>query len=72
MKRCESDRLLGLSATMNGSSILFVYFPETCHAKYGEYIMGLGILSSILESHEVDHLCILGDDNATPGSPRFN
>ena len=28
--------------------------------------------SSILESHEEDHVCILGDFNATPGSPRFN
>ena len=34
--------------------------------------MCLGILSSILESHEEDHVCILGDFNATPGSPRFN
>ena len=34
--------------------------------------MCLGILSCILESHEVDHVCILGDFNATPGSPRFN
>ena len=34
--------------------------------------MCLGTLSSILESHEEDHVCILGDFNATPGSPRFN
>ena len=34
--------------------------------------MCLGILSSILESHEEDHICILGDFNATPGSPLFN
>ena len=34
--------------------------------------MCLGILSSILESHEEDHVCIQGDFNATPGSPRFN
>ena len=27
--------------------------------------MCLGILSSILESHEEDHVCILGDFNAT-------
>ena len=33
--------------------------------------MCLGGLSSILESHEEDHACILGDFNATPGSPRF-
>ena len=38
----------------------------------GEYIMCLGILSSILESHEEDQVCILGDFNATPGSRRFN
>ena len=70
----ESDRILGLSVTMNGSSILFinVYFPVTCHAKYEEYIMCLGILCSILKSHEEDHVCILGDFNATPGSLRFN
>ena len=37
-----------------------------------EYIMCLGILSSILESHQEDHVCIQGDFNATPGSPRFN
>ena len=36
-----------------------------------EYIMCLGILSSILESHKEDHVCILGDFNATPGSPLF-
>ena len=34
--------------------------------------MCLGILRSILESYEKDHVCILGDFNATPGSPRFN
>ena len=54
-----------------GSLILFinVYFPVTCHAKYEEYIMCLGILNSILESHEEDHVFIMGDFNATPGSP---
>ena len=31
-----------------------------------------GILSSKLESHEEDHVCILGDINATPGLPQFN
>ena len=70
VKRYESDWSLGLSVTINGSSILFinVYFPVTCHAKYENYIMCLGILSFILESHEE----VLGDFNATPGSPRFN
>ena len=34
--------------------------------------MCLGILSSILESYEEDHVCILGDFNATPGLQRFN
>ena len=34
--------------------------------------MAIGILSHILESHEDDHACMLGDLNATPGSPRFN
>ena len=34
--------------------------------------MCLGILSSLLESHEEDHACILGDFNVTPGYPRFN
>ena len=34
--------------------------------------MCLGILSSILESHEADHVCMLGDSNATPCSRRFN
>ena len=63
MKRYESDRIHGLSVTINGSSILFInfYFPVTCHEKYEEYIMCLGILSSILESHEEEHVCILGD-----------
>ena len=50
LKRYESDRILGLSVKMNGSSILFinVYFPVACHEKYEEYIMCLGVLSSIL------------------------
>ena len=73
MKRYESDRILVLSVMMNGSLILFInlYFPVTCHAKCQEYIMCLGILSSILESYEEDHVCVLGDFNATPVSPRF-
>ena len=68
----ESDRILGLSVTINGSSILFinVYFPVTCHAKYEQYIMCLGKLSSILQSHEKDHA--LGDFSARTGFPRFN
>ena len=38
VKRYESDRILGLSETINGSTILFnVYFPGTCHEKYEEY-----------------------------------
>ena len=36
------------------------------------HIMCLGIHSSILESHEEDHVCIQGDFYATPGSSRFN
>ena len=60
-KRFESDRILGLSVTITGSSILFinVYFPLACHEKHKEYIMCLGIISSILESNEEDHVCIL-------------
>ena len=71
MKRFEYDRILGLSVTMNGSSILFIddYFPVAGHEKYEEYIKCLGILSSILESRKEDHVCILRDFNATPGSP---
>ena len=70
MKRNESDTFLGLSVTINGSSILFinVYFSVACHEKYVQYIMCLGILSSILESHEEDHVSILRDFNATLGS----
>ena len=34
--------------------------------------MCLGVLSSILDSYEEDHVCIPRDLNATPGSPRFN
>ena len=74
MKSYESDGILGLSVTINGSTILFinVYFAVTCHEKYEEYIMSLGILRSILESHDEDHVSISGDFNTTPGSPRFN
>ena len=63
MKRYESDRILGVSVTMNGLLMLFInaYIPVACHEKYEEYIMCLGILSSILESHEEDHVCTLGD-----------
>ena len=70
----ESGRILGLSVAIKGSSILFinVYFPVASHEKYEEYIMCLGILSYILESHEEDHVYILGDFNVTPGSERFN
>ena len=53
----------------------FVVMPVTsctCHEKYEEYIMCLGIHSSIRAYHEEDHVCILGDCSATPGSPRFN
>ena len=34
--------------------------------------MSLYTYSSILESHEEDHVWILRDFNATPGSSRFN
>ena len=30
------------------------------------------ISCAVLESHEEDHVCILGDFDAAPGSPRFN
>ena len=74
VKRYESDTILGLSVTKNGSSILFinVCFPVSCHAKYEEYIMCHGILSSILEFLAEDHVCRLGNFIATPSSPRFN
>ena len=57
---------------INGSSILFinVHFPIANHEKYEEYIMCVGILKSILESHEEDQ--VKKDFNATLGSPRFN
>ena len=61
VKRYQSDGILGLGVTINGSSILFnVYFPATCHEKYEEYIVCLGILSSILESHEEDNVAYWG------------
>ena len=74
VKWYDADRILGLIVKMNGSSILFsnVYFSVVGHEKYEEYIMCLGILSSILKSHEEDHACILGDINGTPSSSRFN
>ena len=70
----EADRILGLSVTINGLSILFINvdFPVACHEKYEEYIMCLGILSYIHEYHEEDHVCIVEHFNATPCSPRFN
>ena len=73
MKRYESDRMLGRNVTTNDSSILFIniYFPLACHEKYYEYTLCLGLLSSLLEFQEGDQVCILGDFNATPGSPRF-
>ena len=73
VKRYESDRIFGLSVTINGSTILFinVYFPVTCHEKWGIYHAPWYTYSSILESHEEVHVCIMSDFNA-PGSPRFN
>ena len=35
-----------------------VYFPVACNEKYEEYIICLRILSSILESHDEDHVCM--------------
>ena len=73
VKRYESDRILVLSVTINGSLILInIYITVACHEKNEEYITCLSILSSILESHEENYVCILGDFNATPGSPLFN
>ena len=44
-----SDRIFGLIVTINDSSILFpnVYLRVACHEKYEEYIMCLGLHSSI-------------------------
>ena len=58
VNRYLSDRILGLSVTINGSLILFinVYFPVGCDETYEEYIMCLGIHSSIHESHKEDHV----------------
>ena len=73
-----SHRILGLSVTIiNGSSVLFinVYLPVTFHEKYEEYMMCLGILSSIRESHEEDHVQYTYWDTLMQhhaGSPRFN
>ena len=46
VKRYESDRILGLGVTINGSSTLFTnviitnqWFPVACHERYQEYIM---------------------------------
>ena len=74
MKRYQSNRMLGLRVTINGSSILFinVYFPIACHEKYEEYIMCLSILGSISEFQEEDIVYILSDFNTAPCSPRFN
>ena len=68
VKRYESDRILGLSVTINGSSMLFinVYFPVACHEKCEEYNMTLGILI-VPYLNPMTRII-----NATPGSPRFN
>ena len=55
VKRYESDRILGLSVTINVHQCYLLslqYFPVACHEKYEGYIMCLGMLSSILESHD--------------------
>ena len=46
VKRYESDGILGLSVTINCSSMLFIniYFPVACNEKCEQYIMCLGIL----------------------------
>ena len=51
-------------AVVPNSGIIFVALRNS--------ILSMSQLSSILEFHEEDHVCILGDFNATPASPRFN
>ena len=51
MKRYESDRILRLSVTINGSSILLINvdFPVACYAKYEEYMNYLNVYNELFE-----------------------
>ena len=52
VKRCVSDRILGLSVPINGLSMLFfnVYFPVACHEEYEEYVTCLGIHDTLFHT----------------------
>lgn len=73
IRQYDCDRILGLSVTFGGTSVLFlnVYFPVNSNDNLEEYLSCMGVLGSILESREEQQICVLGDFNASPHTARF-
>jgi hypothetical protein len=73
IRQYDCDRILGLSVTFGGTSVLFlnVYFPVNSRDNLEEYLRCMGVLGSILESREEQQICVLGDFNASPHTARF-
>ena len=73
VKEFNDDRLLGLTCTLNGMTVLFlnVYLPTDAHNNYDEFMFYLGKIISIVNESEVDAVCVVGDFNANPNSPYF-
>ena len=69
----DDPRLLGLSLKLPQRTILFInVFLTTNNPENDElFTFYLGKLSSIISTCEEDIVCILGDINAAPSSPRF-
>lgn len=73
IRQYNTNRILGLSVSINGSSVLFlnVYFPTNSGDNLDEFIVCHGQLASILESYSEDNICIIGDFNAPIDCNRF-
>ena len=73
IKTYDDSRILGLSLSFDAKSILVlnVYMPTTSQDGEDEFSQYIGRLSSIIAESDEEHICIIGDLNASPGSARF-
>ena len=73
VRRYEDPRMLGLSLTCNGKTLLLlnVYLLDTRMTEDEKFIIYIGKTFSIFADCGEDNICVMGDFNCIPDSERF-
>ena len=74
IREYNDPRILGLSLSLENKSILIlkICLPTNSQNNNEEFVIYMGKLPAILTECDEEHICIIGDMNASPGSGKFD